>query len=194
MGRFSNGTGIDQEAALFHLKCAADYGVIEAMKNLAFMYYKMPHDILEQVEINDVSDQECSKQGYHYMEEAAKAGDRSSMIFIAKSLDSGLNLPNGKIRSTRAAIDWYEKISEMDREEIDKVEWGLEDAPCSLLARQAEIWLIGEGDVEKDPILAGDLFNLAAESAMNCMRGKLANKFYMRAEEAFVQAEDMVQE
>ena len=37
----------------------------------------------------------------------------------------------------------------------------------------------------QDPSKAGDLYNLAAESAMACMKGKLANKYYMLAEEAY---------
>ena len=39
--------------------------------------------------------------------------------------------------------------------------------------------------IRQDPTKAGDLYNLAAESAMACMKGKLANKYYMLAEEAY---------
>ena len=42
----------------------------------------------------------------------------------------------------------------------------------------------------QDPTKAGDLYNLAAESAMACMKGKLANKYYMLAEEAYSLLED----
>ena len=31
---------------------------------------------------------------------------------------------------------------------------------------------------------------MAAEAAMSCMKGKLANKLYMLAEEAYVEAEE----
>ena len=39
---------------------------------------------------------------------------------------------------------------------------------------------------------AAELYNLAAESAMSCMKGKLANKYYMLAEEAYGQCENDV--
>ena len=42
----------------------------------------------------------------------------------------------------------------------------------------------------RDPNKAGDLYNDAAEVAMNCMKGKMANKYYMLAEEAYGEAED----
>ena len=39
-------------------------------------------------------------------------------------------------------------------------------------------------------IFPGDLYNQAAEAAMEAMKGKLANKYYMLAEEAFGEAEE----
>ena len=60
-----------------------------------------------------------------------------------------------------------------------------------ILARLAEIWLTGyeEENIRKDPLKAGEFYNLAAESAMSCMKGKLANRYYMLAEEAYSQCE-----
>ncbi len=84
----------------------------------------------------------------------------------------------------------YERICEMDAEECDDTVWGLDDAPYLLLARQAELWLEGPEGLKKDPTRAGDLYNEAAEAAMNSMKGKLANKYYMLAEEAYGQCEE----
>lgn len=38
--------------------------------------------------------------------------------------------------------------------------------------------------------LAGDLFTEAAEAAMAAMKGRLANQYYMKAEEAWAQMEE----
>lgn len=64
-------------------------------------------------------------------------------------------------------------------------DWGMDDPPYILLARQAEIWLNGEAAGQTDATRAGELFSKAAESATACMKGKLANKYYMMAEEAW---------
>lgn len=45
----------------------------------------------------------------------------------------------------------------------------------------------GGPGLEKDPQRSGDLYTEAAEAAMNAMKGKLANKFYMLAEEAWAE-------
>ncbi len=88
---------------------------------------------------------------------------------------------------------WYEHIGELDADEADASMYSMDDAPYVLIARRAEMLLEeegGEGGVERDPNRAGDLYNEAAEAAMNCMKGKLANKYYMMAEEAYGQAEE----
>jgi len=65
----------------------------------------------------------------------------------------------------------------------------MDDPPYVLLSRQAEIWLNGEAS-QKDSNRAGELFSKAAESATACMKGKLANKYYMMAEEAWAAEEN----
>ena len=54
----------------------------------------------------------------------------------------------------------------------------------------ADIWWKGGNDVEKDPSYAGELYSTAAEQAMSSGKGKLANKFYMLAEEAWGEVEE----
>ena len=68
----------------------------------------------------------------------------------------------------------------------------MDEPPYVLMARQAEIWLEGAPDegLGKDPNYSVELYNRAAESAMAAMKGKLANKYYMLAEEAFGQVEE----
>lgn len=189
--RFTEDGTYDKVAALFHLRCAAECGLVAAITALAKMYCGLPHDdVLTEVEPPEEDEEEKKKIGFYYMEEAAKAGDRSSMVFVARAYDSGLNLVDASKKSAKAAIDWYEKICEVDALEGDSSIWGMDDAPYMLMARQAEIWLAGDEDLPKDPNRSGDLYNEAAESAMNSMKGKLANKYYMKAEEAYAECEE----
>lgn len=189
--RFTDDGTYDHDAALFHLKCAADCGIIAAKTSLAKMYYGMPHDILAELDPPE-PEAERKNLGYKYMLSAAQSGDRSSMVFIARAFDSGLNLDSNLEKSAKVAMEWFEKISIKDEMEGDNTDWGMDDPPYMLLARQAEMWLEGEniGLDKKDPNLAGELYNQAAESAMACMKGKLANKYYMLAEEAYGQCEE----
>ena len=58
------------------------------------------------------------------------------------------------------------------------------------MARLAEMFCSGGHQLEKDPNRAGELYTQAAEVAMEMMKGKLANKYYMLAEEAWSEIEE----
>jgi elongation factor 2 kinase len=62
------------------------------------------------------------------------------------------------------------------------------DPPYVIKARLAEMLMTGGNGLEADPNRAGDLFNEAAEDAAAAMKGRLANKYYMKAEEAYALA------
>ena len=120
------------------------------------------------------------------------------MVFLAHAYDTGNNLVNpAKDRSISTALQWLEKIQYLDSKGMDDAgnegngQWA-EEPSYQILSRIAEIWLTGVEDenIRKDPMKSGDLYSLAAESAMNCMKGKLANKYYMLAEEAYGQVEE----
>ncbi len=67
----------------------------------------MPHDLLEEVEpaAEDASDEDGMRAiGFRYMLRAATAGDRGSMVFVARAFDTGCNLPDQKQRSRREAM------------------------------------------------------------------------------------------
>lgn len=55
----------------------------------------------------------------------------------------------------------------------------------------AETWVFITGDF---PAPTGDLFTEAAEAAMEAMKGRLANQYYMKAEEAWVLMEEEEEE
>ena len=145
---------------------------------------------LSQVEPPEENEKDRASKGFHYLEKAATAGERSSLVYVARAFDTGLNLPEGVARNPRKALEMYEAVCEADAAEGDSSLWGLDDAPYMLIARQAEMWLEGGEGLDKDPNKAGDLYNDAAEAAMNSMKGKLANKYYMLAEEAYGQCEE----
>ncbi|TRY68486.1 hypothetical protein TCAL_01380 [Tigriopus californicus] len=186
--RFTDDGTYDRDAAFFHLKCSADCGNLLAVIAIAGMYLGMPRDILSDVSAPE--NENHAEMGFHYMEEAAKLGDRASMVFLARAYDNGANLPDPDLKSARKALDWYENVCKHDEDDGDNSDWGMDDPNYILLARQAEIWLAGAEGVEKDPSYAGDLYSQAAESAMASMNGKLANQYYMLAEEAYGQVEE----
>ena len=202
MCRFSENGIYDKNAALFHLKSAADCGIVAAIVNIAKIYSDLPHDILADVSREDTSaddEEDAILVGLDYMERAANAGDRASMVYLANAYDTGLNLVDPvSDRSISKALYWLEEIHELDTMWMDEAaneEFGecAEKPSYQILARLAEIWLTGyeEENIRKDPLKAGEFYNLAAESAMSCMKGKLANRYYMLAEEAYSQCEDI---
>lgn len=58
------------------------------------------------------------------------------------------------------------------------------DAPYIILARMGEIYMQGGNGVETNYHEAADLFNEAAERAIEYGKGRLANKYYNLAETA----------
>ena len=85
----------------------------------------------------------------------------------------------------------YESVIALDKEEgCDTEDMSLDSPPYIVIAKTAQLWLAGSLKQGRDPNKAGDLYNDAAEVAMNCMKGKMANKYYMLAEEAYGEGED----
>uniref|UniRef100_G3RGY7 Eukaryotic elongation factor 2 kinase n=1 Tax=Gorilla gorilla gorilla TaxID=9595 RepID=G3RGY7_GORGO len=128
-GRFcEKGEEWDQESAVFHLEHAADLGELEAIVGLGLMYSQLPHHILADVSLKET--EENKTKGFDYLLKAAEAGDRQSMILVARAFDTGQNLS------------------------------------------------------------PDDLYTQAAEAAMEAMKGRLANQYYQKAEEAWAQMEE----
>lgn len=189
--RFTEDGTYDKEAALFHLRAAADCGIITAIVSLARMYCGMPHDILSEVSIDEepLTKAEKEKRGLEYMEMAAEANDRAAMVFVARSYDLGTN---GTGQDQNRSLYWYETIVAYDEDggDMETIDWGLDDPPYLLLARLAEMWMSGDLKQGSDPQKAGNLYTQSAEVAMSCQKGKLANKYYMLAEEAWGECEE----
>uniref|UniRef100_A0A673J1X0 Eukaryotic elongation factor 2 kinase n=1 Tax=Sinocyclocheilus rhinocerous TaxID=307959 RepID=A0A673J1X0_9TELE len=134
---------------------------------------------------------ENSKKGFRFLLQAAEAGDRPSMILVARALDTGLNLPSDRAMDWKHAVYWYDSALKMtDYDEGGEFD-GMQDEPhYLLLARLAEMYQEGGYNLNADPQKAGDLFTEAADAAMEAMKGRLANQYYMKAEEAWAMMEE----
>uniref|UniRef100_A0A8C5L549 Eukaryotic elongation factor-2 kinase n=1 Tax=Jaculus jaculus TaxID=51337 RepID=A0A8C5L549_JACJA len=135
--------------------------------------------------------EENKTKGFDYLLKAAEAGDRKSMILVARAFDTGQNLGPDRCRDWSEALYWYKTALETtDCDEGGEYD-GVQDEPrYSLLAREAEMLLTGGCGLLKDPSRSGDLYTQAAEAAMEAMKGRLANQYYEKAEEAWAQMEE----
>lgn len=107
----------DQDSAVFHLERAALCGELEAIVALGQCYLQLPHHILPDVELEVACTFFClaglilglcsciltclccwqdnagnRMKGFKYLMQAAEAGDRSSMIIVARAFDTGMDL------------------------------------------------------------------------------------------------------
>ena len=90
------------------------------------------------------------------------------------------------------AVSWYHKVlqPEANNSNISTDTMAQVDPDYLLLSRLAELYRSGGNGLVKDPQKAGDLYTEAAEAAMNAMKGKLSNKYFMLAEEAWGEMEE----
>ncbi|XP_005405140.1 PREDICTED: eukaryotic elongation factor 2 kinase isoform X2 [Chinchilla lanigera] len=189
-GRFcEKGEDWDPESAVFHLEHAATLGELEAIVGLGLMCSQLPHHILADVSLKDT--EENKTKGFDYLLKAAEAGDRQSMILVARALDTGQNLSPDRCRDWLEALHWYRTALETtDCDEGGEFD-GMQGEPrYALLAREAEMLLTGGCGLGRDPQRSGDLYTQAAEAAMEAMKGRLASRYYEKAEEAWACMED----
>ncbi|XP_030611097.1 eukaryotic elongation factor 2 kinase isoform X3 [Archocentrus centrarchus] len=179
----------DQESAMFHLERAALCGELEAIVALGQCCLQLPHHILPEMQLEDNAGNRM--RGFKYLLQAAEAGDRSSMIIVARAFDTGASLSADRKQDWSEAVHWYDSaLNMMDYDEGGEFD-GTQDEPrYLLLAREAEMYQEGGHNLAADPQRAGDLFTEAAEAAMAAMKGRLANQYYMKAEEAWALMEE----
>ncbi|XP_069016384.1 eukaryotic elongation factor 2 kinase isoform X2 [Embiotoca jacksoni] len=179
----------DQDSAMFHLERASLCGELEAIVALGQCFLQLPHHILPDMALEDSAGNRM--KGFKYLLLAAEAGDRSSMIIVARAFDSGISLSSDRKQDWKEATHWYDSVLKMtDFDEGGEFD-GTQDEPrYLLLAREAEMYQEGGHNLTADPQRAGDLFTEAAEAAMAAMKGRLANQYYMKAEEAWALMEE----
>jgi len=172
---------MDVESAVFHLRASADCGNLQAEVALSQLYCGLANDILPALTTDDIKQYVKGQMidiGLDYMLMAANAGDPGSVLYLAKAFDTGHNLGSDRKASPVEALKWYNLALECGAEQ-----------PYLIQARMAEIHLNGE-TIVKNAQRAGELYSEAADSAMEDLKGKLANKYYMLAEEAWAQCAD----
>lgn len=91
-----------------------------------------------------------------------------------------------RTKSYKEALKWYEAaLTNIENNST------FDSYPAhEIQATMAEIWREGGFEIEKDPSYAGELYTSAAESAMAIGKGKLSNKYFMLAEEAWGEMEE----
>uniref|UniRef100_A0A8C9SL44 Eukaryotic elongation factor 2 kinase n=1 Tax=Scleropages formosus TaxID=113540 RepID=A0A8C9SL44_SCLFO len=179
----------DQDSAMYHLERAAMCGELEAIVALGQTYLQLPHHILPDLTVPD--SEENRKKGFNFLLQAAEAGDRPCMILVARAFDTGINLSPERTQNWQDAVRWYNcSLNMMDYDEGGEFD-GMQDEPrFLLLAREAEMYQTGGFGLDPDPQRSGDLFTEAADAAMEAMKGRLANQYYMKAEEAWAMMEE----
>jgi len=171
----------DTKSALFHLKAAADCGNMHALVAISQVYTGRANDILPAITQLDAAEYEKGSLediGVDYIVTAARLGDACSMHYLAEAFDSGYNLGTDREQSYSQASEWY----------LLAAKSGI-DASYKQLARAAEIFCLDKGGCF-DPRRGAELFEEAAESAMEEMKGKLATKYYAQSEEAWALVEE----
>uniref|UniRef100_A0A674BXD4 Eukaryotic elongation factor 2 kinase n=1 Tax=Salmo trutta TaxID=8032 RepID=A0A674BXD4_SALTR len=179
----------DQDSAMYHLETAAMCGELEAIVALGQCYLQLPHHILSEMELGDNSGSRM--KGFKFLLQAAEAGDRPCMILVARAFDTGINLSPERSQDWKEAVSWYDCALNMtDYDEGGEFDGMQDKPPYLLLAREAEMYQEGGHGLDRDPQRAGDLFTQAADAAMEAMKGRLANQYYMKAEEAWGMMEE----
>lgn len=97
-----------------------------------------------------------------------------------------------RLKSWSEAVRLYEEVIRLtENDEMPNTSAQLiADPQSKLYARVAEMYREGGHGIERDPQKSVDMYNSAAEHAMNEMKGKLANKYFALAEEVGNELED----
>ncbi|EGT51003.1 CBN-EFK-1 protein [Caenorhabditis brenneri] len=128
--------------------------------------------------------------GSDLMEIAAEMGDKGAMLYMAHAYETGQRLGPNRSTDYKKSIDWYQRVVGFQDEDVDSQESTGKTtfssfSPLSrheILAKMAEMYKEGGYGLNQDFERAYCLFNEAAEAAMEAMNGKLANKYYEKAE------------
>ena len=96
-------------------------------------------------------------------------------------------------------MKWYSRALETPSDTGDTTDTSCQATESAnpnyiIMARMAEMYRSGGHQLEKDPNKAGELYTQAADVAMEMMKGKLANKYYMLAEEAWSEVAEVDEE
>jgi len=191
VGRFSEPEceEFDEEAAFFHLQQAAQLGVKDALTNIAKIYLQLPRDILPNYKVED--NEKNQSIGFDYMLQNAELKDKNSLFYCARAYDSGVGLSKDRVANWSIAVDFYRRVLDMCDEEASSEDSGYSgdisnecEPSYVMLARLGEMYMQGGVNLERDLTQACKYYSQAAEKATLFGKGRLANKYYMLAEQA----------
>ncbi|UMM21907.1 hypothetical protein L5515_003384 [Caenorhabditis briggsae] len=192
----------DKQSAIFHLDIARKCGILEAVLTSAHIVLGLPHELLKEVTVDDLFPEGLGEQengirdleefGSDLMEIAAEMGDKGAMLYMAHAYETGQRLGPNRSTDYKKSIDWYQRVvgfQDDEQPEQESTNSGKSAfssfSPLSrheILAKMAEMYKEGGYGLNRDFERAYCLFNEAAEAAMEAMNGKLANKYYEKAE------------
>ena len=177
MQRFTepDSTGYDREAALYHLRHASDCGNLEAIITMARIALNLPHDVLPDLALEE-TDQNidlgvdymrtvscCFYPSFGFVQkfrmfvlQAAAAGDRAALVYLAKAYDTGKGLGTRSV-SWAEAVYWYTEAVEAVKtsDEEGNYDGTMDDPTYTLLGRLGEIYRDGGHGLDKNPSKAG---------------------------------------
>ncbi|CAF5010083.1 unnamed protein product, partial [Rotaria sp. Silwood1] len=199
VGRFSElgSEDFDEESALYHLEQAAELNVKDAIFTLAKIYLDLPRDLLSHYRPMDQANK--ITKGLNLLIHASELHETEANLYLAQFLDNGVE---GSLeKDWKQAAEYYEKYIHIHENESNNID---EDSGTNepnqshstdngtpfhdlheTVARLATLYKTGGHNLVCNYQKAGDLFNKAAEMATAAMKGRLANKYYMAAEEAY---------
>ncbi|XP_068760839.1 eukaryotic elongation factor 2 kinase-like isoform X1 [Montipora capricornis] len=187
IGRFTNNEA-QMDCAMFHLEQAAACGDLQALITMAEVYLQLPHDILASATVQE--SEEATNRGVEYMLQAATLGERQAMVYMAKAYESGEGLGSKRVRNWVESGKWYQKAIDIVDEDENPQNTLFTDPNYILYAAQARLYQQGGYELDRDAQTAGDMFSAAGDLALTAMKGKLANKYYALAEEAWAELDE----
>ena len=95
-----------------------------------------------------------------------------------------------RVRSWVEAAKWYKNAIDIVDEDDDPQNTLYTDPNYTLYAAQAHLYHQGGYQLDRDPQTAGDLYSAAGDLALAAMKGKMANKYYALAEEAWAELDE----
>lgn len=173
---------------MFHLEQAAACGDLQALITMAEIHLQLPHDILVSATVQE--SEEVKNRGVEYMLQAATLGERQAMVYMAKAYESGVGLGSKRPQNWAEAAKWYKSAIDIVDEDENPQNTLLTDPNYTLYAAQARLYQLGGYGLDRDPQSSGDMYSSAGDLALAAMKGKLANKYYALAEEAWAELDE----
>uniref|UniRef100_A0A915C9A2 Alpha-type protein kinase domain-containing protein n=1 Tax=Parascaris univalens TaxID=6257 RepID=A0A915C9A2_PARUN len=177
----------DKQAALYHLDMARRCGIVEAIITIAEIAYGLPHELLKDITDADYWGYDDPEElGMELMETAAEMGDRTAMLLVAESYETGRRLGRSRSPYWPKAVNWYSRAADFSEDSEDGTEGFISKPKYEIVQKIAEMHREGGCGLEQDFAKAYELFTEAAKLAAEAMRGKVANKLYEMAEQCAI--------